>query len=160
MELCTDVLLVGKYKQSSCRLPNNFYRFPNFHGITPTNSYNTHQANTMAKPSKNSSEPETVIVEDQKIDPPPYDLDTNGLLKSTFDELSILRTLFVFKRVILVSLAVYTGYICEGFEVCKDLLLCAQTRLMLYSSVLEVASLPMLDLSSNSVHGVVKASEP
>jgi hypothetical protein len=76
----------------------------------------------MAEPMKHSSEPETVIVEDHKTDV--YDLDTNGLLKSTFDELSILRTLWVFKRIILVSLAVYTGYICEGFEVSKDFFPC------------------------------------
>jgi hypothetical protein len=43
--------------------------------------------------------------------------DSYGLVKSTFDELSIPRTLWVFRRVTLVSLAVYTGYICEGFEV-------------------------------------------
>lgn len=43
--------------------------------------------------------------------------DTYGLSKSRFDELSLLRTLWVFKRSILVSLAVYTGYVCEGFEV-------------------------------------------
>jgi SP family general alpha glucoside:H+ symporter-like MFS transporter len=42
--------------------------------------------------------------------------DSYGLVKSRFDELSIPRTLWVFKRVILVSLAVYTGYVCEGFE--------------------------------------------
>lgn len=41
----------------------------------------------------------------------------DGLLKSKFDELSIPRTLWVFGRVVLVSLAVYTGYVCEGFEV-------------------------------------------
>jgi MFS transporter, SP family, general alpha glucoside:H+ symporter len=40
-----------------------------------------------------------------------------GLVKSRFDELSIPRTIWVFKRVVLVVLAVYTGYICEGFEV-------------------------------------------
>lgn len=40
-----------------------------------------------------------------------------GLVKSRFDELSIPRTLWVFRRVVLVSLAVYTGYVCEGFEV-------------------------------------------
>ena len=40
-----------------------------------------------------------------------------GLVKSTWDDLSIPRTLWVFRRVILVSLAVYTGYVCEGFEV-------------------------------------------
>ncbi|KAL7893150.1 general substrate transporter [Trichoderma sp. SZMC 28014] len=39
-----------------------------------------------------------------------------GLVKSRFDELSIPRTLWVFRRVVLVSLAVYTGYVCEGFE--------------------------------------------
>jgi SP family general alpha glucoside:H+ symporter-like MFS transporter len=43
-----------------------------------------------------------------------------GLVKSRFDELSIPRTLWVFKRVVLVSLAVYTGYVCEGFEVSED----------------------------------------
>ena len=45
--------------------------------------------------------------------------DSYGLVKSTFDDLSIPRTLWVFRRVILVSLAVYTGYVCEGFEVSK-----------------------------------------
>ncbi|KAK6371393.1 hypothetical protein LTS17_009124 [Exophiala oligosperma] len=39
-----------------------------------------------------------------------------GLVKSRFDELSLPRTLWVFKRVILIILAVYTGYVCEGFE--------------------------------------------
>lgn len=46
--------------------------------------------------------------------------DNYGLVKSTFDELSIPQTLWAFKRVILISLAVYTGYICEGFEVSSD----------------------------------------
>ena len=41
----------------------------------------------------------------------------NGLLKSRFDQLSIPRTLWVFRRAVLVTLAVYTGYMCEGFEV-------------------------------------------
>ena len=44
-------------------------------------------------------------------------LDGNGLLKSRFDQLSIPRTLWVFRRAVLVTLAVYTGYMCEGFEV-------------------------------------------
>jgi hypothetical protein len=43
--------------------------------------------------------------------------DSYGLVKSRYDELSIPQTLWVFKRVVLVSLAVYTGYVCEGFEV-------------------------------------------
>lgn len=42
-----------------------------------------------------------------------------GLVKSRFDELSIPRTVWVFRRVVLIVLAVYTGYVCEGFEVCK-----------------------------------------
>lgn len=46
--------------------------------------------------------------------------DTHGLVKSTFDELSIPQTLWAFKRVVLISLAVYTGYICEGFEVSSN----------------------------------------
>lgn len=41
----------------------------------------------------------------------------DGLLKSRFDELSIPRTLWIFRRSVLVVLAVYTGYMCEGFEV-------------------------------------------
>jgi sugar porter (SP) family MFS transporter len=36
--------------------------------------------------------------------------------KSRFDELSIPRTLWIFRRTVLVCLAVYTGYVCEGFE--------------------------------------------
>lgn len=45
------------------------------------------------------------------------DIDKYELVKSRYDELSIPRTLWVFRRIILVSLAVYTGYVCEGFEV-------------------------------------------
>ncbi|CEJ81535.1 Putative Glycoside hydrolase family 78 protein [[Torrubiella] hemipterigena] len=40
----------------------------------------------------------------------------HGLFKSRYDQLSLPQTLWVFKRVILVTLAVYTGYVCEGFE--------------------------------------------
>lgn len=43
-----------------------------------------------------------------------------GLMKSRFDEMSIPKTLWVFRRIVLVTLAVYTGYMCEGFEVSKD----------------------------------------
>lgn len=56
-------------------------------------------------------------VDDVKID----GYDSYGLVKSRYDELSIPQTLWVFKRVVLVSLAVYTGYVCEGFEVRKGL---------------------------------------
>ena len=41
----------------------------------------------------------------------------HGLLKSRFDEMSISQTLWVFRRSAFVALAVYTGYMCEGFEV-------------------------------------------
>ncbi|KAJ5377257.1 uncharacterized protein N7496_004666 [Penicillium cataractarum] len=41
---------------------------------------------------------------------------TENLVKSRFDEMSLGRTVWVFRRVALVSLAVYTGYVCEGFE--------------------------------------------
>ncbi|KAJ6785288.1 hypothetical protein PWT90_01088 [Aphanocladium album] len=42
--------------------------------------------------------------------------DSRGLYKSPFDQLSLPQTLWTFKRIILVTLAVYTGYVCEGFE--------------------------------------------
>ena len=44
-------------------------------------------------------------------------LQGHGLLKSRFDDLSLWRTLWVFRRSALITLAVYTGYMCEGFEV-------------------------------------------
>ncbi|CAH0004304.1 unnamed protein product [Clonostachys byssicola] len=43
----------------------------------------------------------------------------NGIVdvaKSKFDDLSVGQTLWTFRRVVLVSLAVYTGFVCEGFE--------------------------------------------
>ena len=54
-----------------------------------------------------------------------------GLVKSRYDELSIPRTLWVFKRVILIVLAVYTGYICEGFEVSRSRFGCADSHLLM-----------------------------
>lgn len=39
------------------------------------------------------------------------------LLKSRLDELSIPRTLWVFRRAVFFTLCVYTGFLCEGFEV-------------------------------------------
>ncbi|ORX37529.1 general substrate transporter [Kockovaella imperatae] len=39
-----------------------------------------------------------------------------ALSKLRFDELSIPRTIWVFRRSVLVCLAVYTDYVCEGFE--------------------------------------------
>lgn len=40
------------------------------------------------------------------------------LTKSRFDELGLWRTLWVFRRAALCCLSVYTGFLCEGFEVC------------------------------------------
>ena len=42
---------------------------------------------------------------------------STSLLKSRFDELSIWRTVWIFRRAALCCVAVYTGYLCEGFEV-------------------------------------------
>jgi len=73
-------------------------------------------AEPMASPSEKHDDvrlEDTQAMDDVKID----GFDTYGLVKSRYDELSIPRTLWVFKRVVLVSLAVYTGYVCEGFEV-------------------------------------------
>lgn len=42
---------------------------------------------------------------------------SDGLVKSRFDELSIPRTVWVFRRAVFYSLCVYTGYMMEGFEV-------------------------------------------
>lgn len=63
-----------------------------------------------------SEKPEVVLDDHVAADDTAKD-EGYGLVKSRFDELSIPRTLWVFRRVVLVSLAVYTGYICEGFEV-------------------------------------------
>ncbi|RSH83089.1 uncharacterized protein EHS24_006746 [Apiotrichum porosum] len=41
---------------------------------------------------------------------------SDGLVKSRFDELSIPRTVWVFRRAVFYSLCVYTGYMMEGFE--------------------------------------------
>ncbi|GFP57598.1 MFS transporter fmqE [Trichoderma asperellum] len=62
-----------------------------------------------------SEKPEVVLDDNVAADDVAKD-DGYGLVKSRFDELSIPRTLWVFRRVVLVSLAVYTGYVCEGFE--------------------------------------------
>lgn len=67
-----------------------------------------------------SEKPEIVLDDNVTADDVTKD-EAYGLVKSRFDELSIPRTLWVFKRVVLVSLAVYTGYVCEGFEVSQTL---------------------------------------
>jgi hypothetical protein len=40
------------------------------------------------------------------------------LLKSRFDDLPILRVLWLFRKSAFYVFLVYTGYVCEGFEVC------------------------------------------
>lgn len=46
------------------------------------------------------------------------DSDTHlQLRKSRLDELSIPRTLWVFRRAVFFTFCVYTGFLCEGFEV-------------------------------------------
>jgi SP family general alpha glucoside:H+ symporter-like MFS transporter len=77
-----------------------------------------------------TEKPEEVRVEED-VDLKADGFDTYHLVKSRYDELSIPRTLWVFRRVTLVSLAVYTGYICEGFEVSRGLLAC--DRLIAYA---------------------------
>jgi hypothetical protein len=73
----------------------------------------------MAEPMTSQAEkPEVLRLEESHAEADDMaKVDSYGLVKSRYDELSIPRTLWVFKRVVLVSLAVYTGYICEGFEV-------------------------------------------
>jgi hypothetical protein len=51
-----------------------------------------------------------------RVEPVADDAD-NGLLKSRHSALSIPRTLWVFRRAALYVLLIYTGYVCEGFEV-------------------------------------------
>jgi len=99
-----------------------------------------------------SEKPEVILDDNAAADDVAKD-DGYGLVKSRFDELSIPRTLWVFRRVVLVSLAVYTGYVCEGFEVSKRCLDSCGTCLMRlqYSSALEAVSLPTLASSSSLV---------
>lgn len=83
----------------------------------------------MASPSERPEELHLAETRADDIDITKADgYDTYGLVKSRFDELSILGTLWVFKRVTFISLAVYTGYICEGFEVSDGPLCCRYIR--------------------------------
>lgn len=82
----------------------------------------------MAAPPPGSSiteKPDVEHVETSQFegDKLPAAHDDDGLLKSRYSELSIPRTAWVFKRVILFVLLVYTGYVCEGFEVSSYLTL-------------------------------------
>lgn len=65
--------------------------------------------------------PELEHVESVKPDVPAnggtFGYDEAGLVKSRFDDLSVPRTAWVFKRAVFYALCVYTGYMCEGFEV-------------------------------------------
>ena len=97
------------------------------------NTVTSNKTNRMAEPTTSPSEkPQMEHLEGNRADVDDMikvdGYDSYGLVKSRYDELSIFRTLWVFKRVILVSLAVYTGYICEGFEVSECLLSSRYTR--------------------------------
>ena len=65
----------------------------------------------------------TPNVEDKTLDEKPevneleFGSSPTSLLKSRFDELSIWRTLWVFRTSALWCVACFTGYLCEGFEV-------------------------------------------
>ena len=71
------------------------------------------------------SAPETVM-ELKQIEPVHVEDDFKGesdthvqLRKSRLDDLSIPRTLWVFRRAVFFTFCVYTGFLCEGFEVCR-----------------------------------------
>lgn len=71
---------------------------------------------TTPESGEKSSKTENEVVLEAAENEPTKAYQSDGLVKSTLDDLSIPRTLWVFRRVSLVALAVYTGYICEGFE--------------------------------------------
>lgn len=68
--------------------------------------------------------------------------DTFALTKSRFDQLGLWRTLWVFRTASIYCLLVYTGFLCEGFEV--SIILLSGTRLI-FSFKLVDRSLPTLD---------------
>lgn len=70
----------------------------------------------MATPATDDIRPveKTAAVHDEHVDEKAIESD---LLKSRFDEMSIPRTLWVFRRAAFYVFLVYTGYFCEGFEV-------------------------------------------
>ncbi|RAO72321.1 uncharacterized protein BHQ10_008333 [Talaromyces amestolkiae] len=73
-------------------------------------------ATTMQSEKEDASHLESMPTNTEEINMKIDEFESPNLVKSTFDELSIPQTLWAFKRVILISLAVYTGYVCEGFE--------------------------------------------
>lgn len=91
------------------------------------------------------------IPDDNKITPT-AEYHPDELVKSKFDGLSIPRTVWVFRRVALVALAVYTGYVCEGFEV-SDWNSVAELRLtrILSPSSKSVTTSSRMPASSNSL---------
>lgn len=74
--------------------------------------------------------PDIEHVESTKHPDDPLAYDDHGLVKSRFDDLSISKTLWVFRRAVFYTLCVYTGYMCEGFEVGVDSLLLRKTLLL------------------------------
>jgi hypothetical protein len=75
--------------------------------IAPTMSASQTASEIETKPA------EPIHVEDEKGTLDPH----VQLRKSRLDELSIPRTLWVFRRAVFFTLCVYTGFLCEGFEV-------------------------------------------
>jgi hypothetical protein len=126
----------------------------------------------MTEATTNTSKPEVVCLEKAAC-VPDNELKASGygLVKSRFDELSISRTLWVFRRVVFISLAVYTGYVCEGFEVSDAThpekieersvaaVLVIARRLMSYSLARAAVSSRMLALSSSLEQQVAQVSE-
>ncbi|PCH03909.1 Major facilitator superfamily domain, general substrate transporter [Penicillium occitanis (nom. inval.)] len=65
-----------------------------------------------------SQKPGATLVESTShdVDEAKFEASTGDLVKSRFDEMSLGRTVWVFRRVAFVTFVVYTGYVCEGFE--------------------------------------------
>jgi hypothetical protein len=73
------------------------------------------------------------------------------LTKSRFDQLGLWRTLWVFRRAALCCLAVYTGFLCEGFEVIPIISRSAMTLADSHSSAPVDQLSPTRDSSPNLV---------
>lgn len=50
---------------------------------------------------------------------PASELESEGLVKSRFDELTVWQALKTFRRSLIFTFIVYTGYIVDGFEVSR-----------------------------------------
>ncbi|GIC87477.1 uncharacterized protein Aud_003861 [Aspergillus udagawae] len=70
------------------------------------------ETNSSEKPGETLVEATSRDVDGPKVD----ESISENLAKSRFDNMSVGQTAWVFRRVAFISLAVYTGYVCEGFE--------------------------------------------